>query len=335
MIGVGNNILTKNNSIESADGSVILLRTTSTPAGLYKSLDYGGTWTRLSTISTYNKMSIAADGLKMVFSRTGAYPAYSTDGGVTVIIPPYGTFSNSGAGEIYTMITNNGQYAYNSRTYNSYNYRSVNSGVSWLPTSGISAIDGAFAASYDGQYVYWIRGSTTMSMFPRKSTNYGASFDAMTNYTTLDVGTIICSSDGKDIYINLASTNLMKVSTDYGATFSNSITLPVTSHAYADLNSQQGTFDGSATCQYMILCTMVSYSSYPVLLTNDYGATWSTISDSGYNCKVFVSATGQYMYYTSSLGLYKSDNYGASFSLITNATIGSSNFDVITSNKVL
>jgi hypothetical protein len=77
--------------------------------------------------------------------------------------------------------------------------------------NNLGRFSGIVACSYDGKYMYGSKGGYFF-----RSENYGLTY----TYRVLDSGTMICSGDGKNIYIAIGGGNrIFYASNDYGVTF--------------------------------------------------------------------------------------------------------------------
>lgn len=160
-------------------------------------------------------------------------------------------------------------------------------------------------------YKYWwrIRG-TTSPIAVDFSNSFGPTNGTINLVGGNGNGKICASQDSKYVfYTNVTASNTIRISSDYGASFSSS--------------NLTGNFDSIACSdsgQYVI-----ASSSVEVAISVDYGATWSLIVlNIAYPSIVVVSRSGQYMYikslkYSSGYRFYSHD-YGATWVLAGRAT---------------
>jgi len=176
-------------------------------------------------------------------------------------------------------------------------------GETWSQLTGLSAQTSynSSAMSGNGQYMYIRSGSTAY-----RSSNYGVSWSAFTGVVLNDVlcGTALSSTGSYIVYAGRDSNNVSQVylSTDSGATWNSVATFPTANTSFSVAMSSTG--------QYI---SALSTNSY-VIVSNDYGATWSIKSALASCAQLAVSSTGQYQTVISSSSIFVSSDYGNTFS---------------------
>ena len=160
--------------------------------------------------------------------------------------------------------------------------------------------------SLDGQYMF-IYSSIYQTFY--KSSDGGITWNA--HFSSLGGGTWMQISDTGQHYMWCPNGGQMRISNDYGETFT----------TIASLKAMRG--DINSTGQYMCSLHKLNADLY-VNVSNDYGATWTEQilnigGSSTSDVSVSISKTGQYMLLMSSGSNFRvSSNYGVSFQEITN-----------------
>ena len=296
----------------------------------YISLDYGSTWNIIpNSLGNWKKAVItdmSGNDSIMIYSHDGVnvfknYYNYVDTAQKTVIntdlnisSPSY--FLNTMGKSLKTVKSNffvsdigrrmsmsdDGKYILlpiqNKQTLISRDY-----GETWYQLTGLSAQTSynSSAMSENGQYMYIRSGSTAY-----RSSNYGVSWAAFTGVVLNDVlcGTALSSTGSYIVYAGRDSNNVSQVylSTDSGATWNSVATFPTANTSFSVAMSSTG--------QYI---SALSTNSY-VIVSSDYGATWSIKSALSSCAHLAVSSTGQYQTVISSSSIFVSSDYGNTFS---------------------
>lgn len=250
-------------------------RTTSQNGGyIWRSADYGSTWTSFTgiTSSSWTSISMSANGQYRVATR-GATPYLylSTDYGVS-----WSSATAPASNLISSSISDNGliivlgQGSTGSGTPTGKWWISTNGGSSF--TSVISSIRVpalGTAMSSNGQYIALGVSHYTYPSNPSTiyvSSDYGATFGTVTPFNFGVLTTVSMSKTGKYILVGFDG-DYAYLSTDYGATF-NSI-------ASLDSNKIFRSSAISTSGKYMMLDEYTGSLSYGQWVSSDYGATWN------------------------------------------------------------
>ena len=278
-----------------------------------------------------------------VINSTTGYLWDSSDYGATWA-------QNTGAGALgwlHISISGNGVYRVATTTPDII-YVSTNSGVSWsvafTAPSLVNAIGTAITDNGQTMYV------TLNADYVRKSTNYGASFSSVTSAGYQGWNFPSVSSAGQYVLIPYAA---LKRSTDYGVTWatiglsngyitssmsdsgqyqitapSNGGTISVSSNYGANFSSIS---TGSATNKYFYSSAMYASGEFMLIADNstvdptnngwvwrsaDFGASFNNITALGQADWQGVGFGGQYALAVRSSGVYRSTNYGATWTQV-------------------
>ena len=249
-------------------------------------------------------------------SYTGQYMAGINSGQIAVSNNYGSSFTNSSSitNPVLVKMSGNGQYLLcinnNSGTFSV--YLSTNYGVSW--GSSINSFTGNnlnfddVCFSYDGTYQYFLLtytiGSTPYKQLYRSS-NFGTSFQAITQPTSSSLTAICCSSNGQNVVI--ATDLTIYYSTNYGDTWT------VSTYSGA---GNVATVTSSSSGQYV----MVGSYGYPQW-SNNYGATFTASTGSLPSAFWYTasSASGQYVIASNynAQTMYYSTDYGQTFTQFT------------------
>lgn len=240
----------------SGNGSIIYtnkFESTNSTNYLYKSTNYGLTYSLIYTIGTGSISSIAcsSDGSIVVYTvnNVGAY--VSTNGGssftlrLSVNLPLlYVTCSSSGA----LMLI----HSY-STSVASQLYVSTNSGTNWTARGSSFTYWYASYCSGNSTYMYALNTNATNGYIWRSSDS-GTTWSKIN--TTAYARTIGCSDNGQIVWTS--SSNVFYVSTDYGVSFSSKT--------------------ASAVPYYRCFCSSdgARVMNYSGSFTTDTGSTWYT-----------------------------------------------------------
>lgn len=193
----------------------------------------------------------------------------------------------------------NYMYAVDSTASTGNIYRSTDFGLTWAVVSS-SPGAGAYlwvAISASGQYVLTLGPS-----YYYLSSNYGATFTQVENFSSASFGFVAVSATGQYMMIRTLSSNV--VSNNYGATWT-----PIfpTSDGYA--------LAISGTGQYQMAQNTATNTMY---LSSDYGATFAAVlATPCWSCA--IDYTGQYQVIARlPTNIYYSVNYGVTWSIATN-----------------
>jgi uncharacterized repeat protein (TIGR02543 family) len=255
----------------SADGSK-LYAGVDDGGSLYRSTDFGVTWSVIADTSGKNWFSIASniDGTKVAAVDRGGHIWTSTDSGSTWTQRSVGAVRNwesiasSSDGSKLVAVASNGDS-------NGYIYTSSNSGVSWssnLAPAGTNKFTGV-ASSNDGTYL----AATTWANGIYTSSNSGQTWTARTlpvpnSGSTTYLQAVASSGDGSRLVTGSrtraggSNGGVIFTSADYGVTWK---AFSQTNLDYINFTSNG---DGSRLAATVYDQTGVSTSA-------DYGATWS------------------------------------------------------------
>lgn len=265
------------------------------------SSDYGDTWSNLS-------QSFATSILKTAISSDGKYITVgekinngklyvSSDSGASF------TLKHTATSEIRGVsMSETGQYqlagALSAPTLISNDY-----GQNWTSVGSSISHQDCYVSS-SGQYMI----ISQLSGFPLLSTNYGASFSSIYASTSLDAA---CISDNGQYILLCITSGYLQLSTDWGANFTQ-IT------AAGSRNWKKVRISGSGQYQLAIVDGTSQWWT-----SSDYGQNWSigAISSNWSDCSMDKTGKTQYLGNTANgYRVYKSDNWGSSFSPMLNTT---------------
>jgi hypothetical protein len=259
--------------------------------GIYRSSDYGVTWTIVTGTSAtiWMAVAISASGQYQTAVSNGTNSILrSADYGVNWSIPTVGITGNINVSGVAVSAT--GQYQ--SACVNSgVIYRSINYGVNWQASASTSGAWGGIAMSATGQYQY----AYGPSSYGHRSVDYGINW-SNPNSTTFSGTSISCSSSGQ--YVTIGTTSSIYVSTNY-LTVINSFS---TAAAVAISSSGQYQTGGGTS---------------NIVRSTDSGANWVTNTNSPSTTwiRIAMSSTGQYQTAVSNTGvIYISSNFGLNWS---------------------
>jgi hypothetical protein len=304
---------------------------TPVPSQLYAVFYDGNTSFTSSGYTTYN------DGSSWVYDSTA--PTGFTSSKVTM--------SDNGTYMMFLFNLGGG----NTAVYYSHNNNGTKNLVTLTPTGGtLSTVFLNMAASRNGRYVYIqanvLSGTSVTHIF--KSTNYGATF---TDIGPGDFESLAVSNNGQYVIIGQTmGSNGIYVSNNSGNTF----TYVVSGNAVDSVSmSEDGQYmasssqfqdnpflystdygvsftaasnDGSAVARSnaviaqsndgsTILSSLWTSTVGKTFLSEDYGDTWTGV-DNVIGRNFTINNNGLKIYRSSTVQLYKSTNYGASFSTI-------------------
>jgi len=223
-------------------------------------------------------------------------------------------------------------------------------GETWSQLTGLSAQTSYYssAMSGNGQYMYIRNGSTAY-----RSSNYGVSWSAFTGVVLNDVlcGTALSSTGSYIVYAGRDSNNVSQVylSTDSGATWNSVATFPTANTSFSVAMSSTGQYISAlSTNSYVIVssdyganwsiksaltsCAQLAVSSTgqyqtvisssSIFVSSDYGNTFSNtyfgVAGTGFTAITMIG-TGEYQYAVNGTDnkLYRSDDYGLSWSILS------------------
>jgi photosystem II stability/assembly factor-like uncharacterized protein len=264
-------------------------------ATLY-STDYGRTWTAcdIAGFNYYGGCSCSADG-KHVFLSLHNGLRYSSNYG-------YGPFPLITSEEVSVVACSaDARYVYyftispTVKFYYAANFNYSTSTGSFtqvtFPSPGLVGTYGyqMISCSEDGRYVYAAvtdNGATVSKLFI--STTFGVSFINITNPVTAGSRLILnmkCNGDGRIVYMMTASTSttigVVWISTNYGNSWRR------TNNTYFGNNatSFNSSYGSSGNDYNMVTCNSVGNRIFAsirggnIIYSNDYGETWSVISN--------------------------------------------------------
>ena len=209
-------------------------------------------------------------------------------------------------------------------------YRSSNYGKSWTAYSSLTADDrlSGTALSYSGQYIVFAgQDQTTGNSNIYVSNNYGISWTNAVSFPTNSNLFSTCMSDSGQYMSVLSTTSYVLVSNDYGVTWTVKYVNALLTSNYMCM---------SITGQYQ---TVVSSSA--IFVSSDFGSTFSSTfvssSPTSNFTKVTMIGTGEYQYAVNNGDgyLYRSTDYGASWSALTTNTTVPSNTLISRDGKVM
>jgi hypothetical protein len=185
------------------------------------------------------------------------------------------------------------------------------------------------AMSWDGQYQMILPfAGTTNSIGIYNSSNYGANFNEDTTYTSKGWNAIGMSGNGK-YSISIKG----YVSPQYPLVIKNNNYNNPSNYSTDSLNGKVTGTSGSDTpllCalsydgsyQYIVMKSTSGTTYYYSMVSSNSGTTWTQYNNLpvvdpylGYN-HVVISKTGQYIYISSNIGIYKSSDFGVTFNNI-------------------
>lgn len=176
---------------------------------IWRSSNYGVTWTQVSSIATanYNEVSMSGAGdiqIAVAGDRNGPGAAYlSTDFGVTwTLITGTGKPITAEPGFCSVKVSTNGKYATILASLG-YIYVSNDFGTSWVTSNESIGNQTNIAMSANGQYQAYVNADNSNIYY---STNYGTTFTQNTAFTipnriTYGRYPILLSSSGKQLFI--------------------------------------------------------------------------------------------------------------------------------------
>lgn len=257
----------------SSDGQYLIA--TAYGSGLYRSSDWGNTWTQSTqTSGNWENVSVTGDGM-YALANINANVYRSIDWGNTWALVATATKPVS-----KVSVSTNAQYMY-FIAYNGKIYRSTDFGVTWEQTES-DRTWGNMSCSADGKYVYAATNNTTLTTNGiYVSSDYGMTFVKTTAPNSAWNGLCVCRN-GEMVYAAINGGQVYKTG-DYGATWQILSASP---------SSDWYIMGGSETGKYV-----VSVSSSYVRVSKDGGATWANVStaNSTFNY-TWIPRMGQYVY---------------------------------------
>jgi len=249
-------------------------QTVSNSYSVWRSTDYGVSWTVSLGTSSYNTSISASGQYQLVRTDVGTF--YSSDYAVTWIQQPNSPQANlsgiamSSSGQYQTIVQ-----------YGGYIYYSSDYGINWAASSSINDRATAVAMSSSGQYQTVCLDSVTFGNAIYYSTDYGVNWIQSTSFgSTLSGISMSSSGQYQTIIIYLSA---IHYSTDYGVnwTASNAPGLYWRSVAMSSSGQYQTAAGDSSGIYY----------------STDYGKTWILITTlpSNYWTSVAMSSSGQYI----------------------------------------
>lgn len=257
----------------SSDGQYLIA--TAYGSGLYRSSNWGNTWTQSTqTSGNWENVSVSGDGM-YALANINANVYRSIDWGNTWALVATATKPVS-----KVSVSTNAQYMY-FIAYNGKIYRSTDFGVTWEQTES-DRYWGNMSCSADGKYVYAATNNTnppTNGIYV--SSDYGVTFVKTTAPNSAWNGLCVCRN-GEMVYAAINGGQVYKTG-DYGATWQILSASP---------SSDWYIMGGSETGKYV-----VSVSSSYVRVSKDGGATWANVStvNSTFNY-TWIPRMGQYVY---------------------------------------
>ena len=254
-------------------------------SGVYYSLNYGQTWTQVSTATIPGASSVA--GIAM--SASGQYQV------VTATQSGYGIYYSSNYGQTFTQaaststilwsqvcISSSGQYVSTTPITSGVTYYSSNYGQTWTASSSVSGVYAGIACSASGQ----LQAAVIASGGIYYSINYGKTWTISNITSSGSTGYGAMSASGQYV-IFPASNSGIYISSNYGQTY----TLITTQ--ISTLNLSRASM--SASGQYQLV-SVNSGTSTGLVVSNNYGQTWTAnlLPIASYWTSTAISANGQY-----------------------------------------
>lgn len=263
---------------------------------LYRTEDYGDTWTAVKSISdSWMKTAMSSNG-KYIVATVNSYIIYiSNDYGITWT-------AKGGYNAEDVAMSDNGKYIYLA-AYDKF-VVSNDYGVTWTEhkTAHISKIK----TSSDGKYVF-VWSKKNYISYIQISKDYGATLPAAKQLAGPDVLDMAISQNGQHLYLSTSGTSGgfgVHISNDFGdtITFKSNI-----------LAGDGKIIKCSNNGQYLF----VALTDKKFMKSNDYGVTWSAVKTFSNEITTFsISSSGKYIYVSlSSNGtLNISDDFGDTWS---------------------
>ena len=262
----------------SSTGQFLIACTASggTAGGLYRSADYGGTWTKISLASGTGGVdygnaygaTISNDGqiiISIGATATGRLMV-STDGGTTFVRASSSIPGNSN----YSLATSDdGSAIYTYRSAGYIIYRSTDLGVTAVTVNnGSKPVANALACSSDGSILVGGFTGTTAVTGTYVSSNSGASWTRVSaSYSSYSPAV---SGNGAVMIMYSVTGTAFAVSRDYGATWAD-----LTGFVSDGQRRMKISYDGS-----VIVCVTygATVGNGKVLKSTDYGVTWTDMN---------------------------------------------------------
>ena len=258
------------NAAMSQNGQILFIaptNTTSPGSYLRRSLDGGVTFSNSNIRNNFRSVVCSDNGQYVLTCMPagflGSYTAISSDYGATFTLK-----TNTQAAGV--AISRNGQYMfYTSYVNGQYSRWSADYGATWHNTSSTFGNNNLrVKMSGNGQYVYMYQMASTIVY---RSSDYGVTMNTI-NVGTNIIRSIAVSDDGQYVYIAPQDNTvpLMKSST-FGLSFSNT-----TIYGPGTVYGVNCSYDGKYVWLYV-------GTSTNVIISSDYGATWTTSTFGGYS----------------------------------------------------
>lgn len=184
----------------------------SSSTAMYKSLDYGATWTAISTSTiplTHNCIAMGTGAWYVFYDASSV--KISTDNGSNW------TVKNSGSGLITVAACSwSGQYCYSILT-TAGGLQTSDYGANWSAIAGIPTGMGLIACSADGSRIV---ATKTSGYKPYISMDYGATWAEMSGATTASCNSLAMSPNGSQIVFSLSGSSVAQVATYNGSSWS-------------------------------------------------------------------------------------------------------------------
>ena len=216
---------------------------------IYRSVNFGRTWTQVGTSATWNSVAMSSDGKYQTAVASPGYIYRSTDYGQT--------WTQVGTSARWNSVAMSSDGKYQAASiYDGYIYRSTDYGQTWTQV-GISGKWNSVAMSSDGKYQTAMNNKTHIY----RSVDYGQNWAQAGPDGWIYWNSVAMSSDGK-YQTAVASPGYIYRSTDYGQTWTQVGTS-------ATWNSVAMSSDG----KYQ---TASIYDGY-IYRSTDYGQTWTQV----------------------------------------------------------
>jgi len=238
-----------------------VLYATSYSSGIYKSIDYGQSWTNVNA-NVYQWYGISCDytGEKVFATSNGDGCYLSSNGGAS-----WNYITTIGNGGILGCASSSDGEVLVCMTPDSNNFISTNSGVSWYQSNNARAANcWAVASNSDGSILSCCaRGGSVYT-----STNYGVTWNQVAD-ARLESGawiSIASDSTGQKLIVCGTFGNYVYLSSNAGATWTQATSLGLQDWSSVTSNS---------TGNILAACYSVYGGGGYIYLSNDSGTTWS------------------------------------------------------------
>ena len=310
----------------SAAGQIMYVGNNVPGASLYKSADYGATWTQLTPVGQWTGVACSADGRYVVPSAIGAQPYLSSDFGVTWTSLPLGVgnwvFSVSATGQyILGTATDSATPLYVSSNFGatwntvgfSLNYQSCavsGNGQCMLASANPGAIATLYVSSDYG--MTWVANAYTVpgTYFSQLSLSFSGQYQVVSAsggslaYSSTFGGTFTAASIGGNNF-NAAAISAngqyMVTGDTSGTLYTSSVPTLFPAGSSGAITAPSLTTQSITTNSLIALSSIVAPASLYAqelytepFVTSQFGQTWTPTATSRLWQGIAVSASGQY-----------------------------------------